>query len=100
MLERDRHVEGCWTAYSPSLERTLLKKLKYLGEGAATVEPVAVQESSSRPTAAAPPPRPDVPQLQPAAPPQATAAPPPPRPAANSGSVFADKLREAFGKDS
>jgi 3'-5' exoribonuclease len=30
LLDKDRHVEGCWTAYNHSLERSLLKKRKYL----------------------------------------------------------------------
>ena len=32
LVERDRHVEGCFTGYSASLERTVLKKAKYLNE--------------------------------------------------------------------
>jgi 3'-5' exoribonuclease len=32
LVERDRHVEGCFTGYSASLERTVLKKTKYLKE--------------------------------------------------------------------
>ena len=38
LIEKDRLVAGEWTGYSQSLERTLLKKLRYL-EGAETVEP-------------------------------------------------------------
>src|SRR5205814_4672327 len=29
-IENDRQVEGCFTSYSPSLERAALKKAKYL----------------------------------------------------------------------
>ncbi|MDX2152824.1 MAG: HD domain-containing protein [Bryobacteraceae bacterium] len=69
MIEKDRHVEGCWTGYSPSLERTALKKARYYeaapvaasaaapapataaaGPGM-TVPPPAVQSASSRPSA-------------------------------------------------
>src|ERR1700732_2055489 len=32
LVAKDRHVEGFWTGYSASLERTLLKKVKYLEE--------------------------------------------------------------------
>ena len=31
-LEKDRNVEGCWTGYIPSLERSVLKKSRYLEE--------------------------------------------------------------------
>ncbi len=30
LAEKDRHVEGCWTGYSASLDRSILKKSKYL----------------------------------------------------------------------
>ena len=30
IVEQDRQVEGHWTGYSPSLERVVHKKLKYL----------------------------------------------------------------------
>src|SRR5579871_5251827 len=36
MVAKDRHVEGCWTGYSPSLERAVLKKAKFMEESAAT----------------------------------------------------------------
>ncbi len=32
LAEKDRHIEGCWTGYSPSLERSILKKAKYLDD--------------------------------------------------------------------
>jgi len=32
IVEQDRQVEGHWTGYSPSLERVVLKKLKYLAD--------------------------------------------------------------------
>src|SRR5262249_22823761 len=41
-VERDRLVEGHFTAYSASLERSVLKKAKYLEEPAAPPEPPAV----------------------------------------------------------
>ena len=39
MIERDKQVEGCWTGWSSALERTALKKDKYLIENA---EPKAI----------------------------------------------------------
>jgi 3'-5' exoribonuclease len=33
LIENDRQAEGHWTSYSSSLERVVLKKLKYLAEG-------------------------------------------------------------------
>lgn len=30
LVEKDRHVEGCWTGYSNSLDRAILKKAKFL----------------------------------------------------------------------
>ncbi len=51
LIEKDRLVEGEWTGYSQSLERTLLKKLRYL-EGAQTVEP---PDLAPAPSAAEPP---------------------------------------------
>jgi 3'-5' exoribonuclease len=44
LVDRDRQVEGCWTPYSQSLERVVLKKTKYLAEG--------VREEPQPPTAA------------------------------------------------
>ena len=35
LAEKDRHIEGCWTGYSPSLERSILKKAKYLEDAPA-----------------------------------------------------------------
>ena len=32
LVEQDRHIEGHWTGYSASLERMVLKKLKYLAD--------------------------------------------------------------------
>jgi 3'-5' exoribonuclease len=44
LIERDRQIEGAWTGYSSALDRTVLKKGKYLGEEAApvVVTPVVV----------------------------------------------------------
>src|ERR1051326_5403558 len=31
-IAKDRNVEGCWTVYNPALERTVLKKARFVGE--------------------------------------------------------------------
>lgn len=38
LLDNDRHLEGDWTGYSQPLDRTILKKLRYL-EGGEDVDP-------------------------------------------------------------
>jgi 3'-5' exoribonuclease len=35
LAEKDRHVEGCWTGYNVSLDRSILKKAKYLEDAPA-----------------------------------------------------------------
>ncbi len=88
LVAKDRHVDGCWTAYNASLERSLLKKAKYLE-----------QELSSTPTEIASPlpvqhtPAQHTPVQHPPAP-----LPVPSAPSAHS--VFAEKLKQAFRKDS
>jgi 3'-5' exoribonuclease len=70
LVERDRQHEGCWTSFSSSLDRAVLKKLKYL------------DAEVPRPAPA------------PSAEPHAPAAPerqPPP-----SSSFFGDKLKQAL----
>ncbi|MBI3667874.1 MAG: hypothetical protein HY236_16860, partial [Acidobacteria bacterium] len=82
--QNDRNIEGVWTAYNAALDRTLLKKDKYLAE-----EP-AVGETSRREGPAAPPP----------------AAPAVPRPAAAESthspqptSLLGEKLQSALKSD-
>ena len=87
LVAKDRLVEGCWTSYNASLERSILKKAKYLEEESA--EPVPGPAQVAVPPAPAPPP--DVP----AAPPPLSQAPP-----AQSGSLFAEKLGQAWRKGS
>jgi 3'-5' exoribonuclease len=47
MVAKDRHVEGCWTGYSSALDRSVLKKAKYLEEFAenGTVQEIEVVEA-------------------------------------------------------
>ena len=81
LVAKDRHVEGCWTGYNASLDRSLLKKAKYLEE-----EPD------------------DSPPEMPVSVPPRIEQPLPPQPAASSprpsSSLFAEKLKEAWRKDS
>jgi len=70
LIANDRQVEGCFTTYHPALERSALKKDRYL-DGPAE-------------------PAPPVPPLSAAAPANESAAAPPP------GSAFAGKLRQAL----
>jgi 3'-5' exoribonuclease len=85
MVAKDRHVEGCWTGYSPSLERSLLKKAKYLDEEPAGSPPEIAP--------AVPVPVQQTPASQPSAPhPMSSRLPSP--------SAFAEKLKEAWRKDS
>ena len=46
-IERDRLVEGCWTAYVSSLDRSVLKKGKFL-QDAVTAAPQAARQRSLR----------------------------------------------------
>lgn len=68
MVERDRQVEGHFTAYSPAMERSVLKKAKYLEEPAPA------------------PPRVSAPEV-----PRQAATPKP-----ASASIFGDKLMQAL----
>jgi 3'-5' exoribonuclease len=71
-IEKDRLVDGCWTSYISSLDRSVLKKKKYLEE---TPEP-APAATPQQPQAAAQPPQP--PYVRPV-------------------SAFAEKLKGALG---
>jgi 3'-5' exoribonuclease len=88
LVSQDRQVEGDWTGYSPSLERVVLKKLKYLSEGVredtgAAPESTASQEPAPRSPG---PPSPAPPSSRPAA----------PRP--STPSLFGEKLGQALRK--
>ncbi len=71
--ERDSHIEGCWTGYNHALERTVLKKGKYLEE------PAEEPREASRP------------QPPPVAPRRA--------PAPKTPSLFGERLQDALGKE-
>ena len=68
----DKLVEGEWTGYSSPLDRTILKKLRYL----------IGDERETTPSAAGPP------------------DPPPRNPPPRQASLFAEKLRDALAKES
>lgn len=88
MVDKDKLQEGHWTTFSQSLDRAVLKKLRYLnGEPAAVIETPATPVQPH--TAAAP---------ASASAPQTAGA----RPAAHPSrsSFFGDKLKQALGSES
>ena len=100
LVAKDRHVEGCWTGYNTSLERSLLKKSKYLDE-----ELDGPLPESAPPL---PAPRVPVPVLQPPVAQPVSPQPPAPHPPAlpqmatvhRTPSAFAEKLKQAWRKGS
>ncbi len=99
LIEKDRLYEGCWTSFSSTLERAVLKKLKYLEEA----EPVALETVPATPAAAT---QPAQAAPSPAPAPHATPQqPPPPSPAPigngqrGASSIFGDKLKQALQVD-
>ena len=96
LAANDRRIEGSWTSYSPSLDRSILKKAKYLEDAPAREalsDPVPVQAPSPI----------HAPVPDPAALPNQ--APEPPIAVHHqqrfnpSGSPFAEKLQQAWRKD-
>lgn len=87
MVAKDRHVDGCWTGYSASLDRAVLKKAKYLDEALIPSEPAPSVAPSPAPI--------PQPQPQPAQPQHKE--PPPLQPVP---SAFAEKLQQAWRKES
>jgi len=84
LIENDRQVEGCFTTFHNALDRTALKKDRYLnGAGASRPKPPIKQDSMDE--APKPP-------AAPVAPPQAAAHPL----FAPKESIFADKLKQAL----
>ncbi len=107
LVANDRHNEGYWTGYSASLDRVILKKLKYLAEG----RKEDLDESAPRPAMAsrsaaeAPEPEAAVSQPQPPRPGRPlnrNAAGSGPRQSAAGGatlSLFGEKLVEALRRE-
>ncbi len=81
LVAKDRLVAGNWTSYNSSLDRSILKKTKYLGEEPAGPPPAAAPAEPAQPQT-------DAPRTQPEA------------PRANIGSLFAEKLEQAWRKSS
>ena len=107
-VAKDRHVDGCWTGYSVSLDRAVLKKAKFLEDlerkntavnGAVSPEPGEPLPVPDAPAAAI-----DIePPASPPALPAATGPAPAPRlsaPPPKTTSVFAEKLQQAWRGDS
>jgi 3'-5' exoribonuclease len=92
LIEKDRQVEGCFTSFSNALERTALKKDRYLNpepempRARVAVEPNGTPANGVRKDDAA---RRDTPVVSPAAAEHPLFAPRP-------ESLFADKLRQAL----
>lgn len=85
LTAKDRHIEGCWTSYNAPLDRSVLKKARYLEEAAVEPNPAAVPDN---------PPSPQPVQAPNAR--QTPAAPAPPQ----ANSLFAEKLGQAWRKGS
>jgi 3'-5' exoribonuclease len=86
LIERDRHVDGCFTGYNAALERTVLKKNRYMN-------PPPVAERIAKPAAASNGSAGDTEVKRPVAPPSAASHPLfPPRP----NSPFGEKLQLAL----
>ena len=89
MIAKDRHVEGCWTGYNPSLDRAVLKKARYLEEKPSE-ETVSVEITESPAPVAAEP------SIEQAPIPQAHQQ----QHRSMPNSAFAEKLQQAWRKDS
>ena len=76
LVAKDRHVDGCWTGYNASLERAVLKKAKYLDEASLSAAEPEYVETLPEPAPSNPAPR-----------------------LAQTASLFAEKLRQAWRKD-
>lgn len=106
MLTSDRHVEGFWTGYSTSLDRAVLKTSRYLEEEAADEELEAAAAPEASPLTALCKPQPAASEplptaiLQPAPEPAAALTESRNVPPAGRESAFAEKLRQAWRKDS
>ncbi len=99
LVDSDRQVEGCWTPYSSSLERVILKKSKYLSDQPAPQHPAAMTVAAP-PSTTVPPPQADpvpvtvtVPQADPAA---IASAAKPRQQLSSTMSLFGDKLAQAL----
>ncbi|HWB85604.1 MAG TPA: HD domain-containing protein [Bryobacteraceae bacterium] len=93
LIENDRQVDGCFTTYNAALERTALKKEKYLGAGStprSSVQPAVPGSAVGAPSGAE---AASVPSPAPVAPPALAAHP---LFAPKSTSHFGDQLKQAL----
>jgi 3'-5' exoribonuclease len=112
-IARDRNVEGCWTAYNAALDRSVLKKLRYMEQqeraprpsapandaplSEAAAAPGGSAASASTPAEQHAPATEASPQVKPPAPETNGAPPPPPEPRREQQiSFFAEKLQQAI----
>jgi len=104
LAEKDRHVDGCWTGYNASLERAILKKARYLEDAPAVSTPAASTPAASAAVASldpgAPPAEPASVAANEGAAQVAAGTAPHSTPRAGVPSPFAEKLQQAWRKDS
>ena len=86
LVEKDRQIDGMYTGYCAPLERTVLKKARYL-DGPAAKTNAAQAPAAAAPAGAAPAPEKPAPRPEQSA--FATAAP-------KTGSLFGEKLKQAL----
>lgn len=98
MVAKDRHVEGYWTGYSASLDRSVLKKGKYL-EGNPETEPDVEEKAAEKMVEVTATVRPssEPARVENAAPAAIAKASPQPEPAR---SIFGEKLEQAIRRES
>jgi 3'-5' exoribonuclease len=89
-LHKDRQVEGCWTGYNQALERSVLKKKKYLDDQPEPEPSPALEDEAPKAV------EPEIPKSQPFTP---QTVPQPPA-QFKPQSLFGEKLKGALHKDS
>jgi 3'-5' exoribonuclease len=108
LVEKDRLVAGVWTGYSAPLERSVLKKQKFLDADSPVSSPGAPSMSPAMPSGVTATPIPTgnagTPHAQrsPIPPSQPTSQPtsqPPSKPPVDPSSPFGSKLKQALGHD-
>jgi hypothetical protein len=92
LIESDRQVEGCFTAYNTAMERSVLKKDLFLNPPAVSKEPASKEPVSKEPSSPPHAPTETAPKAPAAAPPAAAVSNGTPK----SDSAFADKLKLAL----
>jgi 3'-5' exoribonuclease len=100
LVAKDRHVEGCWTGYSPALDRSVLKKVKYLDEFAenSTVGEIEVVEAITSQVAEQEAPVVADPEVSPSSAPASKVGPS--NQQSRSLSLFGEKLQQVWRQNS